>query len=69
MPHFAGFDVSRKLAAIRIVGDTGRRLWRRQYASDAEQIWRVVGRHGGNEARIGRTGPGNLNRTISDFPA
>jgi transposase len=58
MTHYVGLDVSQKLTSICIVDATGRKLWRGQCASDPEQIERAIGRHGGEDVRVGiETGP------------
>jgi len=58
MTRFVGLDVSHKLAAICVVDETGRRLWRGQCATDPGQIERAVRGHAGEGAKIGvETGP------------
>ncbi len=58
MTRFVGLDVSQKLTAICVVDETGRRLWRGQYATDPGQIERMVRGHAGEDAKIGiETGP------------
>ena len=58
MARFVGLDVSQKLTAICVVDEKGRRLWRRQCATDPSQIARKVARHAGEEAHVGlETGP------------
>jgi transposase len=47
MTQYVGLNVSQKLTAICVVDDSGRRLWRGQCTSDADQIERTVRRHGG----------------------
>ena len=58
MTRFVGLDVSQKLTVICVVGETGRRLWRGQCATDPGQIERMVRRHAGGDASSGvETGP------------
>jgi transposase len=58
MTHFVGLDVSQKLTAICVIGDTGCKLWRGQCSSDPAQIELAVRRYAGDGARIGiETGP------------
>ena len=58
MARFVGLDVSQKLTAICVVDENGRRLWRRQCATDPSQIAREVAGHAGEEAHVGlETGP------------
>jgi transposase len=51
--HYIGLDVSQKFTSICIVDATGRKLWRGQCASDPEQIERTIGRHRGEDVRVG----------------
>ena len=55
MARFVGLDVSQKLTSVCVVDDTGRRIWRGQCASDPEQIARLISRHAGDAAGIGRS--------------
>ena len=53
MTCFVGLDVSQKMTAICVVDNSGRRLWRGQCPSVPEEIHCVVGRHAGDDVRIG----------------
>jgi transposase len=53
MTCFVGLDVSQKTAAICVVDNAGRRLWRGQCPTVPEQISVLVRRHAGADARMG----------------
>ena len=53
MTCFVGLDVSRKMTAICVVDNAGRRLWRGQCPTVPAQISVLVRRHAGDDARIG----------------
>lgn len=58
MARFVGLDISKKLTAICVVDEAGRRLWRGQFPTHPEQIEVSVRRHAGDGAVIGvETGP------------
>jgi transposase len=58
MTRFVGLDVSQKLTAICVVGETGRGVWRGQCATDPEPIERAVRGHAGDDVQVGlETGP------------
>ena len=53
MTCFVGLDVSQKTAAICVVDNACRRLWRGQCPTVPEQISVLVRRHAGADARMG----------------